>query len=102
MSMEQIYLAIPLAPLLGAILAGLFGRVIGRAGAHTVTILGVGIACLLSFLVLKHHVLDGAAVYNATVYQWMVSDGVNFEVGFLIDNLRLADGAHLHHRLHGG
>jgi NADH-quinone oxidoreductase subunit L len=87
MSMEQIYLAIPLAPLLGAILAGLFGRVIGRAGAHTVTILGVGIACLLSFLVLKHHVFDGAAVYNATVYTWMVSNGINFEVGFLVDNL---------------
>jgi NADH-quinone oxidoreductase subunit L len=87
MSMEQIYLAIPLAPLLGAIVAGLFGRVIGRSGAHTVTILGVGIACLLSFVVLNHHVFDGAEAYNATVYTWMVSNGINFEVGFLIDNL---------------
>jgi NADH-quinone oxidoreductase subunit L len=87
MSMEQIYLAIPLAPLLGAIVAGLFGRVIGRTGAHIVAILGVGIACVLSFIVLKHFAIDGAAAYNATVYTWMVSDGIHFEVGFLVDNL---------------
>jgi NADH-quinone oxidoreductase subunit L len=85
--MENLYLAIPLAPLLGAIIAGLFGKQIGRAGAHTVTILGVGIAFLLSLVVLKHFAIDGAAPYNETVYQWMVSDGVRFEVGFLIDNL---------------
>jgi len=85
--MEKLYLAIPLAPLLGAVIAGLFGRQIGRAGAHTVTILGVGVAFLLSLVVLKHFAIDGAEPYNATVYQWMLSDGVNFEVGFLIDNL---------------
>jgi NADH-quinone oxidoreductase subunit L len=85
--MENLYLAIPLAPLLGAAIAGLFGKQIGRAGAHTVTILGVGIAFVLSLVVLKHFAIDGAAPYNETVYQWMVSDGVRFEVGFLIDNL---------------
>ena len=85
--MENLYLAIPLAPLLGAIIAGLFGKQIGRAGAHTVTILGVGIAFVLSLVVLKQFAIDGAAPYNETVYQWMVSDGVRFEVGFLIDNL---------------
>jgi len=85
--MENLYLAIPLAPLLGAIIAGLFGKQIGRAGAHTVTILGVGIAFVLSLVVLKHFAIDGAAPYNETVYQWMISDGVRFEVGFLIDNL---------------
>jgi NADH-quinone oxidoreductase subunit L len=85
--MEKLYLAIPLAPLIGALIAGLFGRQIGRAGAHTVTIPGVGIAFVLSLVVLKHFAIDGAAPYNETVYQWMVSDGVRFEVGFLIDNL---------------
>ena len=85
--METLYLAIPLAPLLGAIIAGLFGRQIGRAGAHTVTILGVGVAFVLSLVVLKQYAIDGAAPYNETVYQWMVSDGVRFEIGFLIDNL---------------
>jgi len=87
MTMEQIYLAIPLAPLLGAIIAGLFGKVIGRAGAHTVTILGVGISCALSIYVLKLFALDGAETYNESVYTWMVSDGVRFEIGFLVDNL---------------
>jgi NADH-quinone oxidoreductase subunit L len=85
--MESVYLAIPLAPLFGAIVAGLFGRQIGRAGAHWVAILGVGTAFLLSLLVFKHHVLDGAADHNASVYIWALSDGIQFEVGFLIDRL---------------
>ena len=45
---KGILLAIVLAPLLGAVLAGLFGRQIGRAGAHTVTIAGVALSCALS------------------------------------------------------
>ncbi|BCO30839.1 NADH-quinone oxidoreductase subunit L [Thiohalobacter sp. COW1] len=85
--MELVYLAIPLAPLIGAILAGLFGGRLGRAGAHSVTIGGVGIAFLLSLVVLKHHVIDGAAAFNDSVYTWMVSDGIRFEIGFLVDNL---------------
>jgi len=87
MSMENIYLAIPLAPLFGAIIAGLFGKQIGRIGSHTVTILGVATSFIFSAMVLKDFAIDGAATYNASVYTWMVSDGVRFEVGFLIDNL---------------
>ncbi len=86
-AMEKVYLAIPLAPLAGAILAGLFGRRIGRAGAHWATILGVAISFVLSLVVFKHIVLDGAPTYNEAVYTWMVSDGIRFEVGFLIDRL---------------
>ena len=85
--MESIYLAIPLASLAGAVIAGFFGKQIGRAGAHSVTILGVGISFLLSLVVLKDVAFDGAAVYNQSVYTWMVSDGIRFEVGFLIDGL---------------
>ncbi len=85
--MESIYLAIPLASLAGAVIAGFFGKQIGRAGAHSVTILGVGISFLLSLVVLKDVVFDGAAVYNQSLYTWMVSDGIRFEVGFLIDGL---------------
>jgi len=85
--MENLYLAIPLAPLLGAIIAGLFGKQIGRIGAHTVTILGVAASFVLSAIVLKQFAIDGAAPYNESVYTWMVSDGVRFEIGFLIDNL---------------
>jgi len=85
--METNYLVIALAPLIGSIIAGLFGNKIGRSGAHTVTIVGVAISTLLSFYVFKHHVLDGASAFNGSVYTWMVSDGITFEIGFLIDNL---------------
>ena len=87
MSLENTLLAIPLAPLLGAIIAGLFGRQIGRAGAHTVTILGVAVSFVLSAVVFKQFAIDGATPFNGSVYTWMVSDGVRFEVGFLVDNL---------------
>ena len=84
--MEGILLAIVLAPLAAAIVAGLFGRWIGRAGAHTVTILGVAIACALSVRVLWEQ-MHGAPVFDGTVYTWLVSDGIRMEVGFLIDRL---------------
>ena len=85
--MENIYLGIPLASLFGAIIAGFFGAQIGRKGAHSVTILGVGISFILSLVALNHHVFNGAAAYNDSVYIWMVSDNIRFEVGFLVDNL---------------
>src|SRR5262245_40909540 len=83
--MQQVYLTIVLAPLIAAVIAGLAGRWIGRAGAHSVTILGVGISFALSLLVLKQS-LDGVT-FNGPVYTWMIADGVRFEVGFLIDRL---------------
>ncbi len=85
--MQNVYLTIVLAPLFGAIIAGLFGHFISRRAAHTVTIAGVAVSAILSLYVFKHIVLDGAEPYNGTVYTWMVSDGIRFEVGFLIDSL---------------
>ena len=85
--MENVYLAIVLAPLFGALVAGLFGRQIGRAGAHWVAILGVAVSFLLSLVVLQHHVWGGAEPYNGTVYTWMVIEGIRLEIGFLVDNL---------------
>src|SRR5690606_37906791 len=41
----------------------------------------------LSAWVLKMLVLDGADTVNATVYTWLVSDGIRIEVGFLVDNV---------------
>jgi NADH-quinone oxidoreductase subunit L len=83
---EQTLLAIVLAPLAAAVAAGLFGRVIGRAGAHTVTILGVAISFALSVKVLWG-LLHGAPVFDGAVYTWLVSDGMRMEVGFLVDRL---------------
>ncbi|NLR74057.1 NADH-quinone oxidoreductase subunit L [Leeia aquatica] len=84
--MQNLYLLVPLAPLVGALLAGLFGKFIGRAGAHTVTILGVLVAFVLSAYVLHDQMTVGKP-YNGTVYQWLTVDGISFQVGFLIDRL---------------
>ena len=85
--MQPIYLTIALAPLVAAVIAGLFGKSIGRAGAHGVTIFGVGISCVLSFYVLYRILILGEASFNGTVYTWLLSDGVSMDVGFLIDRL---------------
>jgi len=82
-----VLIAIPLLPLLAAIVAGLGGRLIGRAGAHWLTCGAVAASCVLSFMVLKQICLDGVPAYDAKVYTWLVSDGVHMEVGFLIDRL---------------
>jgi NADH-quinone oxidoreductase subunit L len=85
--MRDYHLTIVLAPLVAAIIAGLFGRQIGRAAAHWVAILGVGLSCVLSILVLKNIYWDGGPIENYTVYTWAVSDGLEMKVGFLIDRL---------------
>lgn len=77
---------VPLAPLAGAVIAGFFGKWVGRRGAHTFTILGVLISFILSAMVLKSVAVDGAR-YSGTVYEWMVLGGLKMEVGFLIDGL---------------
>jgi NADH-quinone oxidoreductase subunit L len=85
MEMQKLYLLVPLAPLLGAIIAGLFCRVIPRWVAHTVTIGGVAIAFIASYVIFKD-VMAGNT-YNGPVYQWLTSGDYRFEVGFLIDQL---------------
>ncbi|MEF8720121.1 MAG: NADH-quinone oxidoreductase subunit L [Candidatus Accumulibacter necessarius] len=85
MEMQKLYLLVPLAPLVGAIIAGLFCRVIPRWVAHTVTIAGVAIACIASFVIFRD-VMAGNT-YNGPVYQWLTSGDYHFEVGFLIDQL---------------
>ncbi|MEY2593075.1 MAG: NADH-quinone oxidoreductase, subunit NuoL [Pseudomonadota bacterium] len=79
-------LAVPLAPLAGAIIAGFFGRYVGRRGSHFFTILGVLISFILSAMVLKSVALDGAR-FNQTIYEWMVIGGLKMEVGFMVDGL---------------
>ncbi|HEV7138460.1 MAG TPA: NADH-quinone oxidoreductase subunit L, partial [Steroidobacteraceae bacterium] len=83
----HVLIAIPLLPLVAAVIAGLGGRVIGRAGAHTVTIIGVAISCALSMYVLKQLYADGIPTFSGPVYTWAVTDGVHIDVGFLIDRL---------------
>jgi NADH-quinone oxidoreductase subunit L len=85
--MHSYHLTIVLAPLAAAIIAGLFGKQIGRAGSHWITILAVGLSFVLSALVLKNLYFDAGPTENYTVYTWAVSDGLRMEIGFLIDRL---------------
>ena len=82
---QNMLLAVPLAPLVGAIAAGLFGKQIGRKGAHWITCIGVAISLAVSLQTLLA-VLDGAR-FNATVYEWMTVGSLKMEVGFLVDGL---------------
>ena len=86
-NMENIYLTIVLAPLIGSIIAGLFGNLIGRSGAHWVTITAVGISSILSLLAYYHLFYNDGEIYNASVYTWLNSGGLHFEIGFLVDQL---------------
>ena len=84
-------LAVPLAPLVGSLLAGVFGTKfggnwIGRRLAHTSTILGVAIAFILSALTFKEVAFNDAR-FNETIYEWMVVGGLKMEIGFMVDGL---------------
>lgn len=83
--MQKLYLFVPLAPLAGALIAGLFGRLIGRAWSHRVTI-GLMLMCVAASATVFMDVLKGN-VFNGTVYTWMTSGDTRFEIGFLIDRL---------------
>ncbi len=85
MDMHSLYLVVPLAPLAGALLAGLFGKTIGRSGAHWVTILGVAVAFAASLAIFQD--VQAGHSYNGSVYTWLESGGLKLEVGFLIDPL---------------
>ncbi|HEX7079593.1 MAG TPA: NADH-quinone oxidoreductase subunit L [Gammaproteobacteria bacterium] len=85
--MEGVYLTIVLAPLAAAAAAGLFGGRIGRAGAHTITILGVTVSFALSLYVLKRIALDGMPAFNGNIYEWATVGDLTIAVGFLIDRL---------------
>jgi NADH-quinone oxidoreductase subunit L len=84
-------LAVPLAPLVGALAAGIFGTKfggnwIGRRLSHSLTILGVLLSFILSAMTLKSVAMEGAH-FNETLYTWMVVGGLKMEIGFLVDGL---------------
>ena len=83
--MQKLYLLVPLAPLIGAIIAGLFGRFIGPTWSHRATI-GLVFVSLVASIIIFMDVLEGNG-YNGSVYTWLISGETRFEVGFLIDQL---------------
>ena len=85
MDMQKLYLLVPLAPLVGAAIAGLLCRVIPRWVAHTAAIAGVAIAFVASLIIFQD--VSAGHTFNGPVYQWLTSGDYSFEVGFLIDPL---------------
>ncbi|MDA0867940.1 MAG: NADH-quinone oxidoreductase subunit L [Proteobacteria bacterium] len=82
---------VPLAPLLGALVAGVLGTQLGgnwlgRRTVHTLTIGAVALACALSLLTLWQVITQGAS-FNGTLYEWMVVGGLRMEIGFMVDGL---------------
>ncbi len=108
--MQKLYLLVPLAPLAGALIAGLFGRLIGPAWSHRVTI-ALMLVCVAASIAVFMDVLKGN-VYNGTVYTWMtsgryalrgrISDRSAFGHDDGCGELRFTDGAYLYHRLYAG
>lgn len=87
MNIKTILLLIPLLPLAGCLIAGLFRHQVGRSGAHWVTILAVAGSFVLSAFVAWQVFFNDLAVLNYSVYTWAVADGIRFEIGFLVDSL---------------
>ncbi|WP_305806069.1 NADH-quinone oxidoreductase subunit L [Stenotrophomonas sp. YIM B06876] len=84
---KSLLIAVVLAPLFGSIIAGLFGRQVGRKGAQYVTILGVALSCALSCWVLYQLVAQGASPFNQNLYTVFEVGGYAAHVGFMIDKL---------------
>ena len=87
----SVLLTVAFAPLVSAVIAGVFGTAfggnrIGRGVSHSLTIAGVGLSFVLSAMTLWSVAMDGAR-FNQTIYTWMQVGGLKMEIGFLIDGL---------------
>ncbi|MDJ1141185.1 NADH-quinone oxidoreductase subunit L [Marinicella marina] len=85
--MKTTLMIIAFAPLVAAAIAGLFGRQVGRIGAHTITIGAVGLSCVLSVRVLLQFINGEATPFNENLYTWMVTGDLSMHVGFMVDSL---------------
>jgi len=85
MTMQQLYLIVPLAPLLASIVVGLFGAKLGRTVSHTLCILGVAVAMAASYVISRD--VTAGHLFNGDVYTWLRSGDLKLSIGFLIDPL---------------
>src|SRR4051794_33408525 len=85
MSMQALYLLVPLAPLVASILVGLFGARLGRSVSHWLCILGVAAAFVASLVIARD--VGAGHVFNGDVYTWLQSGDLRLSIGFLIDRL---------------
>src|SRR5690606_7835777 len=86
-SLANLGIIIVLVPLAGSLIAGIFGKQIGRAGAHWITIIGVAISFICSLLVFNSIFINDVSPFNGTIYVWGISSNYQFTIGLLIDQL---------------
>ncbi|HWU70654.1 MAG TPA: proton-conducting transporter membrane subunit, partial [Pseudoxanthomonas sp.] len=84
---KNLLLAVVLAPLFGSAVAGLFGRQVGRVGAHWITILGVAVSCAISCWTLYQLAGQGASPFNENIYTFFQVGNYSAHVGFMVDKL---------------
>lgn len=87
MDMKTNLMLIAFAPLVAAAIAGLFGRKVGRVGAHTITIAAVALSCVLSIKTLLLFINGNEPTFNENLYTWMVTGDLSLHVGFMVDGL---------------
>ena len=85
MTMYELYLLVPLAPLAASVVVGLWGRKLGRSVSHWLCILGVAASFVASIVIARD--VHAGHVFNGDVYTWVASGAVKLSVGFLIDPL---------------
>jgi NADH-quinone oxidoreductase subunit L len=85
MNMQSLYLLVPLAPLAGAVVTGLFGKQLGRTWSHRITIALVAVSFLASLAIFED--VQAGHMFNGSVYTWLISGETSFQVGFLVDRL---------------
>jgi len=83
--MENLYLLVPLAPLFGALAAGLFGKLLGRTWSHRITVAMVAVSFFASVAIFMD--VQAGNTFNGAVYTWLISGDTSFEIGFMIDAL---------------
>jgi NADH-quinone oxidoreductase subunit L len=89
-TIQQLSLIILLGPLVAGLLASMAGKLLGRAGAHSITILSIAISLALSLYLAKLIIWDGVLPYNGAWYTWAISGNFQFDIGFLIDQLSVS------------
>jgi NADH-quinone oxidoreductase subunit L len=84
--MTSLLLIILLSPLLGCVIAGFFGKTIGKSATHWTTIALMIVSFLVALWVFKLVVWDHV-YYNQVIYTWGHVGKFDMNIGFLVDHM---------------
>jgi NADH-quinone oxidoreductase subunit L len=77
-------------PLIAGILAGFFGKSIGKLFTNSITIFGVFASFVISIYLLVTILETPSLIFNQNVYTWLEIGSYNFSIGLLVDNLTVS------------